>query len=46
MTAPWDHSLPAAGERTTEPLGLSRALCAEVLSGLTAETKTLPPKLF
>jgi len=46
MTALRDHSLPAAGERAAEYPGVSRSLRAEVLSGLTAEPKTLPPKLF
>ena len=46
MTALRDHWLPAAGERAAGYPGVSRSLRAEVLSGLTAEPKTLPPKLF
>ena len=46
MTAPRDNPISDAGERAAEYRGLSRALRAEVLGGLTAEPKTLPPKLF
>ncbi len=46
MTPPRDSSMPAAGERAAEYPGVSRSLRAEVLGGLTAEPKTLPPKLF
>ncbi|MDQ2664989.1 MAG: L-histidine N(alpha)-methyltransferase [Gemmatimonadota bacterium] len=45
MTAPGKPSMPAR-EHITEHPGLSHAVRAEVLAGLTAEPKTLPPKLF
>lgn len=46
MTPPRGSSMPAADERAAEYPGVSRSLRAEVLGGLTAEPKTLPPKLF
>ena len=46
MTAPRNNSMPAAGVRAAEHAGVSRALLAEVLDGLAAVPKTLPPKLF
>jgi len=46
MTAPRNNSMSAAGVRAAEYPGVSRSLLAEVLGGLTAERKTLPPKLF
>ena len=46
MTAPRNNSMPATDERDDEYPAVSRALRAEVLAGLMAQAKTLPPKLF
>ncbi len=46
MTAPQNNTMPASGMRVAESPGVSSSLRAEVLRGLTADRKTLPPKLF
>ena len=46
MTAPLDRPSRAHAERAATPSGVDVSLRAEVLRGLAAEPKTLPPKLF
>lgn len=46
MTAPLSRRIRAHDARTPTPSDLVSGVCAEVLRGLTAARKTLPPKLF
>ena len=46
MTAPHEQSVELRGDGPVAPTGLDQVLRAEVLRGLTAIPKTLPPKLF